>query len=504
MALSLGDLSHLSGYRLAALVLSVFLIFSSFSDRLWNLLPRQARPFPSAITLGLSGLPIAGSPATNTSGFAVLLVSVAVPFSMDVVPWERVPRWAESVAFLGSVAGLLVGRPTTLEDALLRLPIAIIVVLFIALYGSRVELLAVLGIMGLQFLIPGAAAGLTMARVFQGCILTSLAAIVGLCVHNVVTVMRRQQATIIDDHRQAEAREAWMQSVLENSTDAVVTIDKRGMMLSLNRAARTMFGNLDSGAIGRHVSLLVAPPSRAGFNLRLAGLGRRRGDLAGPAMYEMEAITSTGQTFDAEYSFGEAERDGEPVFIASIRDITDRKARSDMLEYRTMHDSLTGLPNRVLLRERLDLRIAQARRAGRGFALMMVDINDFKQFNDQLGHEVGDGLLSAVSERLTRVLRSEDTVARLGGDEFVVLAVNVEDAATAHALAAKLVDAMAPPFRLGDLTLEARISVGAALFPEHGVDGEALLRHADTRMYTAKRAGQDARVGVRAAVGKHQ
>ena len=488
LAISLRDLGHLNSLRVASLLLSVFLIFSASSRLLWEALPRLVRPVPAALALGLSGLPIQGTPASNAAGYGVLILTIAVPFTMDAIPWGRVPRWGESVALLGSVGAMLFGRPTNEAADMLTLPIVIIVVLFIALYGNPLELISGVVIVSLQFLVPGPGEVLTAVDFVRGCILTSLAAIVAVCVHQVVSVMRRQHLTILEDHRAAEARETWINSVLENTADALVTIDRRGIILSLNRAAREMFLSQDATLIGRNMTSLVAAESRKAFDAHLAALARRTADNSEATVQEMTGVRGGGATFAAEYRVGEAEQDGQRVFIASLRDITDRKARSDFLEYHALHDGLTGLPNRVLLHDRLDRAIEHARRDGRCLAVMMVDVNHFKEFNDELGHDAGDRLLGEISSRMTATLRAADTVARLGGDEFVVLLDKVEDASAADLVAAKLVAATAAPILIGRQRMVAGISVGVAMYPAHGRTGDALLQYADQRMYVAKRA----------------
>jgi diguanylate cyclase (GGDEF)-like protein len=155
-------------------------------------------------------------------------------------------------------------------------------------------------------------------------------------------------------------------------------------------------------------------------------------------------------------------------------------------QHQALHDALTGMPNRTLLRDRTDQAIRQADRELNPAALLLLDLDRFKEVNDTLGHHYGDQLLVQVSRRLQHMLREADTVARLGGDEFAVLLPKIATAEGAVAVASKLRIALDEPFMLDDLALEVEASIGVALYPEHGCDFDELLQHADIAMYVAK------------------
>jgi diguanylate cyclase (GGDEF)-like protein len=158
------------------------------------------------------------------------------------------------------------------------------------------------------------------------------------------------------------------------------------------------------------------------------------------------------------------------------------------LEHRALHDALTALPNRVLLHDRLDHAIRAARRGAAPMALFLMDLDGFKEVNDTLGHETGDSLLQEVARRLQTALRASDTVARLGGDEFAVVLPAVDEESAIH-IARKLTTAVSAPLALAGHDIDISGSIGIALFPVHGEDARALLRHADMAMYAAKRGG---------------
>jgi len=166
------------------------------------------------------------------------------------------------------------------------------------------------------------------------------------------------------------------------------------------------------------------------------------------------------------------------------------EAANRQLRHLATHDSLTGLPNRVLLDDRLAQAMALADRDKRSFALMVCDLDRFKLINDSLGHRAGDELLQEVARRLSAVARTADTVARFGGDEFVLVGSSLSDAEDAMQMAARAIEALRAPVRIAGIDVHASPSIGIALYPEDGASIEALLAHADAAMYAAKHQGR--------------
>ncbi|MDA8230301.1 MAG: GGDEF domain-containing protein [Magnetospirillum sp.] len=175
--------------------------------------------------------------------------------------------------------------------------------------------------------------------------------------------------------------------------------------------------------------------------------------------------------------------------LASL--VSRLKDKEKQLERLAHHDALTGLPNRVLFLDRLEHAVHQAHRRNLGLALLYLDLDGFKPVNDTLGHPVGDLLLRAVAERLANCLREDDTLARMGGDEFTVLLQMVADKGDAARVARKIVEALSRPFTLQGHDVRISASVGVALYPDHGADGQDLLRAADAAMYHAKALGKN-------------
>jgi diguanylate cyclase (GGDEF)-like protein len=166
------------------------------------------------------------------------------------------------------------------------------------------------------------------------------------------------------------------------------------------------------------------------------------------------------------------------------------EAANQQLRHLATHDAMTGLPNRVLLDDRLAQAIAHADRDLRAFALLICDLDRFKLINDSLGHRSGDELLQEVARRLSTVVRSADTVARFGGDEFVLIGTSIVDAEDAARFAARVMEVLQVPVRIADIDIHTSASIGIAMYPEDGITTQALLAHADAAMYSAKQRGR--------------
>ena len=174
-------------------------------------------------------------------------------------------------------------------------------------------------------------------------------------------------------------------------------------------------------------------------------------------------------------------------FVAISRDVTDRRRAHDLLAHQALHDALTDLPNRILLGDRLRQAILAANRDNRELAVMMLDLDGFKEVNDSHGHRIGDMLLRQLGPRLQAAVRESDTVARVGGDEFAVVLPAAGPSRDVELIGHKLLAAVRRPFDVAGKQLSISGSIGAALYPPHGGDAETLLEHADQAMYTAKR-----------------
>ncbi|MDO8979865.1 MAG: EAL domain-containing protein [Afipia sp.] len=181
--------------------------------------------------------------------------------------------------------------------------------------------------------------------------------------------------------------------------------------------------------------------------------------------------------------------DGQPAMLLALMDITERKRAEARLAFMAQHDGLTGLPNRILLRQRLDELLAHTRRSGDKVAVLFLDLDNFKGINDTLGHAIGDKLLKGVTKRLRSSLREEDAIARLGSDEFAIVQAGVSRPEEVAFLARRLIDAISEPYLLDGHTIISGACIGIAIAPGDGDDAEKLLKNADMALSRAKSEG---------------
>lgn len=278
-------------------------------------------------------------------------------------------------------------------------------------------------------------------------------------------------------------------AVFQNAAEAIVVTDEAGLIVQVNPAFSIITGYESSDVTGRPASLLKSGRhSREFFTGMWQGLvrdGRWQG--------EVWNRRKDGEIFVVWLSITRITGGGEPMrYVATLTDITRRKELEEKLRHQAYHDPLTGLPNRALFADRLQVAISQAHRHGRMFALCFADLDKFKPVNDELGHAAGDDVLIETARRLRASVRAADTVARLGGDEFAAILAEVGSRAEVEEVVARIVAELARPFELKAGTATISCSIGVALFPEHGADIETLQHNADAALYAVKDAGRNA------------
>jgi diguanylate cyclase (GGDEF)-like protein/PAS domain S-box-containing protein len=309
----------------------------------------------------------------------------------------------------------------------------------------------------------------------------------------------------ISERKQAEARLQLAASVFSHAREGIIITDAGGSIVDVNKTFSHITGYSCEEAIGRNPSILKSGRQSKEFYAEmwrsLADNGHWYGEMwnckkNGELYAELVNITAV---CDA----GGAVRN----YVALFTDITAMKEHQQQLEHIAHYDALTGLPNRVLLADRLRQAIVQARRRETLMALVYLDLDGFKEVNDTHGHETGDGLLIALSQRMKEALREGDTLARPGGDEFVIVLADLANVEECEVVLARLLRAAAAPVQIRDCVLKVSASLGVTLFPIDDGDADSLLRHADQAMYQAKQAGknrfhlfdvdQDAAVSIR-------
>ncbi|MDO8772858.1 MAG: EAL domain-containing protein [Burkholderiaceae bacterium] len=271
---------------------------------------------------------------------------------------------------------------------------------------------------------------------------------------------------------------------------AVIEWDTNFCVVDWNPAAQNIFGYTKAQALGRHAMELVFPENAKPHVAQIwEGLLTGRDG----SRSTNENRTKDGKTIYCDwYNTQLIDTDGRVIGVASLaQDATDQKLASERISYLAYYDDLTGLPNRMLFKERLSQAFIEADRKEQQVGIMFLDIDHFKDVNDTLGHEAGNLLLQATAKRLQGCFRSRDTVARFGGDEFAVLLAEVGHVDDAAQVAQQVIDRFKEPVDILGHELFVTFSMGIALYPVDDGDVETLLRNADSAMYSSKAAGRD-------------
>ncbi|MBL8473862.1 MAG: EAL domain-containing protein [Rhodocyclaceae bacterium] len=276
--------------------------------------------------------------------------------------------------------------------------------------------------------------------------------------------------------------------VFNTTAEAIFVTDAERRIVSVNPAFTVITGYAAAEALGADVEVLIHARRHSDpFYPRLAKTedGKWQG--------ETYCRRKDGTVFPAWESLAVVrDTDGQVShYVCAFSDISAMRQAEDRLNHLAHHDQLTGLPNRLLFADRMDHAIEQALRKGARCALLFLDLDDFKQVNDTLGHDAGDLLLKTVAARIKTAARASDTPARLGGDEFVVILDDIAHPEDAAVLARKLLETVAQPVLLGAETVTVKTSMGIAIYPDDGGDRHALLKAADTAMYSAKQQGRN-------------
>ncbi len=277
-----------------------------------------------------------------------------------------------------------------------------------------------------------------------------------------------------------------LESFMEAAGDVVIRLNTRAEIIVASRRSLE-FIHLQSNSVGTMMIHFLHDDEHDVFQGALVqAIGQRRSD-----RIEVRMRTNAEEYMWLELQLSTYLNRQESLEILAVgRDITAQKATEERLRHMATHDALTGLPNRLLLADRLRTAIARAKRTEQGFAVAMLDLDGFKKVNDVLGHPVGDDLLRVATMRLVKALRDSDTLARVGGDEFVAVLPGAVTENEIKIVSGRLIAAVQSPFEVDGHTIYIGASVGVAIFPDHGDNEIKLLAHADTAMYRAKETGK--------------
>lgn len=348
--------------------------------------------------------------------------------------------------------------------------------LFMASFSRLIACIAALGLLAL-----GAALTLAYADgLATGLVLT------GLCVVLITAGVHLYRISRQPGHDAAQQLAA---SVFQNAREGIMVTDPDGSITDVNPAFTQITGYSREEVMGQNPRLLKSGRQGPAFYGQLWKDLLDHGRWAGEAWNRRK----NGEVFAEMQTINAVLDDKGRVqhYVSLFSDITPMKTQQEQLERIAHFDALTGLPNRVLLMDRLQQLMAQSPRRGKSLAIAYLDLDNFKAINDQHGHAVGDDMLIALSARLQSALREGDSLARMGGDEFVAMLVDLEQPSDYEAILARLLSAASAAVTVGSLSLQVSASIGMTLFPQDGAEAEQLIRHADQAMVIAKLAGKN-------------
>ena len=301
--------------------------------------------------------------------------------------------------------------------------------------------------------------------------------------------VQREIAQFERDRRLSES----MDRTLDLAPDAIIAISAERRIVMFNKAAEKIFGYTFEEIDGKPLDTLI--PSRFHeahkghvADFENSGVRSRNMDSRGRVI---NGLRKDGSEFPVEVSIAAMKEAGSTVFLAVVRDITEKRRVAEQIEYLATHDSVTGLANRNVCIDRLSHAMALTEREENLLAFLYIDIDDFKRVNDTLGHAAGDELLREIARRIQRGVRKSDTVARLGGDEFAVILEQMASVEAVGDIAGKIIALLREPVTLAKGKAEVSASIGITVFPFDSHTAEQVVSDADVAMYVAKNAGKN-------------
>ena len=290
-----------------------------------------------------------------------------------------------------------------------------------------------------------------------------------------------------------ESQKRKLSAILASSLDAMVQMSGDGRVTGWNKQAEAIFGWSEAETVGKPLHQLIVPHQFRDSHVK--GLAHYLETGEGPvlsSMIEINALHRQGYEFPVELSISSIGSHEQPEFNAFIRDISKRKQDEYNVWNQANFDSLTELPNRNMFMNTLDQEIAKSKRQLEPFALMFIDLDFFKEINDNYGHEAGDTVLVEVARRLRESVREVDTVSRLSGDEFTIILDHLDASVDLERICTKILNAISVSIQVNQaVKVQVSASLGVTVFPQDAADAKTLLKNADQAMYHAKNAGKN-------------
>jgi len=303
---------------------------------------------------------------------------------------------------------------------------------------------------------------------------------------NELTRLRRRTTKLEAAEAKREHAEQLLGILFTNSLIGFYIVQD-GRFKVVSPQFRQISGYNEDEVIGMPALTPVLPEDRK--MVREKAIKMLKGELS--SAYEYRIVTKGGDTKWVMETVASIWYQERRAVLGDFMDITERKQGEEAIRLLAYHDSVSGLPNRVLFNDRLTLELAHAHRNQQKLGVMLLDLDRFKEVNDTLGHSGGDKLLQAVAERLTSLLRRSDTVARIGGDEYMLLLPEITGMKDTAKVAPKILEAIREPFMIDGHELHVTTSIGIAIYPNDGEDADTLMKSADIAMYSAKHQGRD-------------
>lgn len=279
-------------------------------------------------------------------------------------------------------------------------------------------------------------------------------------------------------------------AIVQSALDSIISTNEQGCILEFNPAAERMFGYKKDEVMGRSMEEVLLPENKRNMHRQLLSrFAEYPSQRVLQQRIEVEAMRSNGDVFPAEVAVSYVEFEGQKIFTAFLRDLTELRKTQQQLNWATNQDSLTNLPNRSGLRQELIAAIHASDESGRIFTLIILDLDRFKDINDSMGHEVGDALLRVVADRIKNELEATDLLARLGGDEFAIILHEAQDSSDVQMIARRIISSVSNVIYYANKEYYLQTSIGVTFYPFDEQSVEGLLRNAETAMYRAKSKG---------------
>tara|TARA_B100002003_G_scaffold156198_1_gene144833 strand:+ start:413 stop:1321 length:909 start_codon:yes stop_codon:yes gene_type:complete len=288
----------------------------------------------------------------------------------------------------------------------------------------------------------------------------------------------------LDKNRDSDTANAYFKDIFTFAGIGIITLDSKNNIEFINEEALNIFGYTSIELINTNFSALIHSADQESFSLYI-----QSNNSLSPA--EFKGIHKDSSAFPIEINISSKLLNNNFIYTVVIRDITELKQNEENLKHQAYFDSLTEIPNRTLFLDRSEIALNQAKRSKEGMAIIFIDLDEFKELNDTLGHDAGDVMLKTISKRFINCARKSDTVSRRGGDEFTILMPRISNIKDAVKLAERILDSNKSAIAIKDKMVSPKTSIGISIYPQDGDSIETLINNADKAMYSAKESGKN-------------